>query len=136
MYSTTISSELISQPEIEALIMALQETTRKRIELQESFVIVTEDINVSAMMDALKDTLAAPVKAKANGHKKAKGAKKPDDGMTSHTRRNVESGEILSTQALHKAITVNDALANTVWEDSKMQRFVVSGGELIKEPQS
>ncbi len=139
-YTTTIPSELISREELEALIETFRKHTGKEIELHVCFVIMTDDINFTTMVDALKDALAAPAKVKANGHKTKEGKKKEEKeaGMTSHTRRNVESGTIISMQALRKMIRLpNDGqLENTVWEDIKGQRYVVSGGELIKEPQS
>jgi hypothetical protein len=101
-------------------------------------VVSTDDVNVSAMLDALKDKISENGKNKARAAKASKTpkAKKVQTEMGRASRRIVETGEVLSLVELKRLISMGMCSDGTVVEDHRGQRFVILGGELIKEPQA
>lgn len=137
-YQTVFPVGGVEEKTLRNLAEQLSSVSGQRIDIAMQIVVSTEDVDLSSMLDTLRDKIAAgkPVKIthRKNGHNKPKPA---NDGMTSHTRRCVETGEINSTQALRKMIAGGQSiLEGTLWEDIKGQRFVVIGGELVKEPKA
>lgn len=138
MYSTTISSDLIGRPELEALVATPQKSTGKAIQLQEQYVVETDDINITCMIDSLRDTLRGPVKAKVHRHK-VKAVKEPKKAKTKDGTRsvkNVESGEVISTRMFKQLVKAGQIQPNVLFEDGKGIRFTVVDHQLIKEPKS
>ncbi len=137
--------DAIDEDDLVELVKRIGFIGQADVKVQRQFVLSSDNEAVMTALGALLGSrlgscVTANGKHPKNGKKKEpKAAKVATAGMTSHTRRNVENGTIISMQALRKMIIrlPNDGqLENTVWEDIKGQRYVVSGGELIKEPQS
>ena len=156
-YTTNFPAELISEAELETLVATLQKATGKAVEITKVLVVTTEDINMTAMLDGLKDSLSGPIaiapKRTAGPRKtrKAKKAKKAASAqpseMTAHQRKIEETGEILSVRELKRRIKdsfissddsseTSYGMDGTVVINQKGQRFIVVDGQLVKEPQS
>ena len=152
-YTTKFPTELISEDELDALVATLQKATGKQAEVSTILVVTTEDPNMSAMLDSLKEALSGPIaiapKRTSKKTRKAKKAAKaqPSDEMTAHQRRIEETGEILSVRELKRRIKdsliapddsteTSYGMDGTVVINQKGQRFIVVDGQLVKEPQS
>jgi hypothetical protein len=140
LYTTNISTDLITEPELDALLSTIRKTTGKVIQVQKSFEICTEDISITTMLDALKDALTGqsakplrggrmpklkiePVKAKKNGE------------MTSHQVKILVTGEIMSRQQFNKQLAAGQFDNGVQIINAKNQWFKVLDGQLVKEPQ-
>ena len=127
-YTTKFPTSIIDEPELEALVETLRKMTGKNILIEKLYVVTTDDINLSSMLDGLKDSLketaVEPIKVKANGHKKVRKPRKmkaADDGFKPaptrgpHVRsiRIVATGEMISRFELDKRLAVCSIIEGT-----------------------
>lgn len=134
--SQSLPASLISEPELRSIVETLQKLTSKSVIVENIISVTTNDVNLSAMLDTLKDALGervSPVKVKANGHKRVAG-KQETKAVGSRSMLPVNSGEILSTRELKQRLATGE-MEGAVIEDSKGIRSVVLAGKLIREPQ-
>ena len=138
-YQTTIPAGKVSEIELIALVEQIQIITKSQVHVEQQFVITTENMNISSMLDSQVDSLPdssngrhAFKKAKKNGKTSAttKGT------MTSHSIQIIGTGEIMSTQAFNKKVAAGEIAEHTEIVNSRGESFVVLGGALVKGPQS
>lgn len=135
-YTTNLPAGLISEQEIMALVTTLQKFTGRPILFEKVFSITTDDVNITTMLDALKDALQdAPATVKANGHKKTTKKQKAAAGLGPRSLKNVETGVIVSKVQLARDLAEEKIPAGVMFEDHKGQRWVVSDNAIVKEPQ-
>lgn len=139
MYQTIIPAGRAKEDLVLALVAGIQELTGAKVEMEYMLLLSTDDVEVSAILFALKEKLLG--KNGRNGAKavktsKASKAKKVQTEMGRASRRIVDTGEILSLVELKKMMSDGQVMDGVVVENNRGERFVVMSGELIKEPQS
>jgi hypothetical protein len=140
-YQTTIPADKVNEAALIALAEQINILTRsKLISIEQQFVITTDDINLSSMLDSLVDVLltASLVNAQATPTKKNGKAKatKKSAGITSHQVRIDATGETISTQAFNKRLKAGEVEELTNVTNAKGEHFVVIDSQLVKGPQS
>ena len=136
-YTTTIPAGKIAEEDLIALVDQVKVITKADVSIEQQFVIVTDDVNISSMLDSMMDAIADQPAAKKNGKVKvAKKSAKNNSGMTSHQVRFNATGELVSTQAFNKDLKAGLIAELTSITNAKGEEFVVMEGKLVKGPQS
>jgi len=68
-YTTTIPAGKVSETELIALVEQINILTKSKLSVEKKFVITTDDVHLSSMLDSLVDALPTdqPAVAKKNG---------------------------------------------------------------------
>lgn len=138
-FETVVPAGKVTEAGLTALIEEVSKLTKAKITISSQFVIMTEDANISSMLDTLVEAIpdgepAARKNGKVKATKKAKG--KSDGEMTSHQVRINATGELVSTQAFNKQLKAGLIAELTSITNAKGEEFVVMEGKLVKGPQS
>lgn len=139
-FETVVPAGKVTEAGLTALIEEVSKLTKAKITISSQFVIMTEDANISSMLDTLVEAIPdGESAARKNGKVKVtkKNAKGKSDGeMTSHQVRINATGEIVSTQAFNKQLKAGLIAELISITNAKGEEFVVMEGKLVKGPQS
>lgn len=139
MYQTTFNPKLVDTREMETLIDWLQRKTGAKLNVQSVILVETDSAEVSNMLDALRDSMKngkTPKVTKPATTRKPKAQKvsASSEAMGRASRKIESTGEVLSLRELKKRIADGAIPQQTIVINHKHERFVVVGGDLIKEP--
>lgn len=144
MYQTSFSPGSVDLRELQTMAKWLKTKTGKDVRVEQVIMVTTDSAEVSNMMDSL----LAAVKVGKNGKiiSAVRRGRKPNaviqnaqgekTAIGGSSRRIIETGEIISLVELKRRIGEGEVMDTTIVENKRGERFVVMGGELIKEPQS
>lgn len=139
MYEVVIPLDVVDFTDLNDMVEQACRLSGKNAEVKRQLVILTDDVHLSMMFDSFRESLTAKNGRKAMSSKQSS-VKKPSGKQPSviggSSRRIVETGEIYSLVELKKKIKAGEVRDGEVVENKHGERFVVVGGELIKEPQS
>lgn len=142
-YEFVIPLDAVDFTDLNDMVEQACRLSGKKAQVKRQLVIVTDDFHLSQMFESFCELLAVePSKnGKSNGAKGTKSTKAPrapkvQTEMGRASRRIVDTGEILSLVELKKQMADGLVSSGTVVENHRGERFVVMGGELIKEPQT
>jgi hypothetical protein len=138
LYQTTIPVGGVEEKELRSLAEQLSRISGQRIEMQLQFVISTESVELTTMLDALKETIVAGRVRKIsrrNGHKPRMNRIKKEIEMGSRSMRNTATKEIVSTATLKKQVAAGQIEELTTFENSRGDQFVVIERKLMEGPQ-
>ena len=136
-YQTTISAEKIKEEDLIAIVDQIKAVTKKDIKIEYQMIVVTDDVNISSMLDSMMDALPADQPAaKKNGKAKVTKKARGNGAMTSHQVRIEDTQEILSKQAFNKRLAAGEIAELTNVSNAKGQKFVVIDTQLARAPQS
>ena len=139
-YQTIIPGE-VSESELIALVEQVQIITKSQVSIEHNFVITTENIHISNLLNSLVDALPNGTKPTApaarRNERKPKGSKvaKKAEVMGPRSMRIEATGEILSSRELKKRIAPGEVAEFATVTNSKGE-FVVMDGKLVKGPQA
>lgn len=136
MFETKFDPQRVDAREMQTLIDWLQKKTGATLTVQSVIVVSTDRVEVSNMLDGLRDTLSKNGHAAKVSKPKAKKLKADaGNGTMGRASRRIEStGEIVSLVELKKRIAEGTIEEQTKVIDAKGVRFVVLSGMLIQEP--
>jgi hypothetical protein len=141
MYETKFPGDKFLSSELSTLVEYLKKVTGKDASIEYVFIVSTDDVDLSSMLDSLADAARNGKKHKATKAEKAKFT----GTMTNRSYRWADTGEIITSQELNKLLNSTDKVApefislqGRVIENHKGERFVIEemDGNLckIKEP--
>lgn len=138
-YEVVIPSDTVEFTDLNDMVEQACRLSGKKAVVRRQFVVATDDLHLSMIFDNLSALLEDDA-SNGNGAKRAKGTKRAKapkaQEMGRASRRIVATGYVLSLVELKKMMKAGEIDDGTVIEDAKGARFVVMGGELIKEPLS
>ncbi|MDL1909733.1 hypothetical protein FBQ81_03415 [Chloroflexi bacterium CFX6] len=138
-YEVVIPLDAVDFTDLNDMVEQACRLSGKKAQVKRQLVIVTDDLNLSMMFDSFCSSLGEA--SSKSGRKAAKVQKEPraprapkalKEQMGRASRRIVDTGEVLSLVELKKRL--DDTWEGVVIENHRGERFVVMGGELIKEP--
>lgn len=136
-YQTIIPAGKVKEEDLIAIVDQVKAVTKKEIAIEYQMIVVTDDKNVSSMLDNLMNAIPADQPAvKKNGKAKATKKAHGNGAMTSHQVRIDDTQEILSKQAFNKRLAAGEVAELTNVTNAKGQKFVVIDRQLAKAPQS
>lgn len=137
-YEVVIPLDAVDFTDLSDMVEQACRLSGKKAQVKRQLVIVMDDFYLKQMFESFKDSLgeASSKNGKGKGAKepKAQKATKVQRVMGRASRRIVDTGEILSLVELKKHMADGLVSSGTVVENHRGERFVVMGGELIKEP--
>jgi hypothetical protein len=124
--------ERIDEDDLEDLVKHVEGLTQADITISRQFVVTSDNPKVLEALGVLLGNgnghTSRPVK-KARKEKKAKASE-----MGARSWKDAETGEIISARTLKSMIAQGLVSEQAAFDNSKGERFVLIGGELVKEP--
>ena len=114
MYETVFPSELVNESELKDLVQIISEVTTQPFEIKSQIVVSTESVNLSSMLDDLRDAIC-----KKEEPKPSKAKTKPKGNAAKAGKRSVEiNGEVISSQAFNKRLVAHEFVPGTIVKSS------------------
>lgn len=134
-YTTLIPAVLVNEVELTDLVTHLANVLNVKVQIEQCFIIKTDDLNLSDMMDHIAAQLNGGNGTKPIAETK-KGKPKAASAGTIGKKSLLEekTGMVISKQTLKKLLAEGTVANNTVYKDYKGGRFVVLDNKLIREP--
>ena len=133
-YTTLIPAVLVNQVELSDLVEHLAQVVKVKVSIEPCFIIKTDDVNFTTLMEDIAAQLNGGKGKTSKAENKKVKAKVKSGTIGKKSLVEEWSGKVISKQALKKLLADHVVDNNSVYTDSKGERWVVLDNELIKEP--